>query len=77
MDALIELLGKNDPADIDDELLSTCRELLTQLDQHNSKKEPIIYPHAENDLTEEAANELAEFLHAGSTPDGWVCEAAR
>jgi iron-sulfur cluster repair protein YtfE (RIC family) len=56
-------------------VLATCRELLTRLDQHNSKEEPIVYPHAETDLTGAAAAELAEFLRTGSTPDGWVCEA--
>lgn len=78
MDALTELM--DDPAadtDVNDRLVTMSRELLGQLDQHNSKEEPIIYPHTETDLTEEAAAALADFLQAGSTPDGWVCEAAR
>ncbi|WP_284255568.1 hemerythrin domain-containing protein [Pseudolysinimonas kribbensis] len=77
MDALTELLDENDPADVDDELLSTCRALLDQLDQHNSKEEPIIYPHADADLDEQAAAHLVDFLESGRTPAGWVCEAAR
>lgn len=77
MDALTELLEGNDPADVDDVLLSTCRELLGALDQHNRKEEPIIYPHAATDLTEEAAANLADFFETGSTPDGWACEAAQ
>ncbi|MBC7592669.1 MAG: hemerythrin domain-containing protein [Kineosporiaceae bacterium] len=77
MDTLTELLEGNDRADVGDVLLSTCRELLGALDQHNSKEEPIIYPHAATDLTEEAAADLADFLETGTTPDGWACEAAR
>jgi hemerythrin-like domain-containing protein len=77
MDALTELLADNDPGDVDDELLSTCRALLDQLDQHNSKEEPIIYPHADADLDEQAAAHLVDFLESGSTPAGWVCEAVR
>ncbi|MDN5896771.1 Hemerythrin HHE cation binding domain-containing protein [Brevibacterium sp. Mu109] len=77
MDALTELMDDNDPGDVDDVLASTCRELLGQLEQHNSKEEPIVYPHAETDLAEEAAAELADFLQTGSMPDGWVCEAAQ
>lgn len=77
MDRLTELvLDSKHPAEVDDELASTCRELLAELEQHNSKEEPIIYPHADADLTEEAAAQLAAFLETGSTPDGWVCEAA-
>lgn len=57
-------------ADVDDVLLTTCRKLLGQVDQHNSKEEPIIYPHAATGLTEEAGAELAGFLQNGSTPDG-------
>jgi hemerythrin-like domain-containing protein len=78
MDALTDLVGASGSGgtDLADErVLATCRELLAQLDQHNSKEEPIIYPHAETDLTDEAAAGLAEFLRTGSTPDGWVCEA--
>lgn len=78
MDTLTELMDNRDPNDdVDNDVLSTCRELLAQLDQHNRKEEPIIYPHAETDLTEEASGGLVEFLQTGSTPQGWVCEAAR
>ncbi|MEX0426993.1 hemerythrin domain-containing protein [Nocardioides sp. DS6] len=75
MDRLTELvLDHADPVEV--ELRSTCHELLAQLEQHNTKEEPIIYPHAETDLTEDAGAELAEFLQRGTTPEGWVCEAA-
>jgi hemerythrin-like domain-containing protein len=77
MDDLIELLNDDNRPDVVDALATTCRELLTQLDQHNSKEEPLIYPHADSDLTEEATAALNEFLANGATPDGWVCEAAR
>lgn len=60
----------------DDDVASTCRVLLAQLEQHNSKEEPIIYPHADKDLSAEATTTLAEFLRTGSTPQGWICEAA-
>ena len=69
MDTLTELLDDNAP---DDWLLATCRELLAQLDQHDSKEESIIYPHSQIDLTADAAPEPAEFLRTGSTPDGWA-----
>jgi hemerythrin-like domain-containing protein len=77
MDALTELLDDHDPGEADDELLTSCRALLDQLDQHNSKEEPIIYPHADADLDEEATAHLLEFLETGRTPAGWVCEAVR
>lgn len=60
----------------DDDVASTCRILLAQLEQHNSKEEPIIYPHADKDLSAEATTTLAEFIRTGSTPQGWICEAA-
>ncbi|MFC6705484.1 hemerythrin domain-containing protein [Flexivirga alba] len=53
-----------------------CRELLAMLDQHNTKEEPIIYPRADLDLDEATHDDLADFLHAGATPDGWVCQDA-
>lgn len=49
-------------------LLDQCRALLALLDRHNSKEEPVIYSRVDFDL--------ADFLHAGRTPDGWVCETA-
>ncbi len=73
MDQLEALLRASD----DGTLRSTCQELLTSLDQHNAKEEPIIYPHTSSGLTAAEAAVLAEFIQAGATPDGWVCEAAR
>jgi iron-sulfur cluster repair protein YtfE (RIC family) len=54
-----------------------CRELLRQLDAHNSKEEPIIYPQADAGLSPHAAEQLMDFLTAAHTPDGWVCQGAR
>lgn len=72
MDSVAALLAADSSAA---ELQLGCRELLAELDRHNSKEEPIIYPHADSDLTGAATAELAEFLRTGSMPDGWVCEA--
>lgn len=76
MDEMAELVAEGDIEEAEGRLRTMCDELLARLDEHNGKEEPIIYPHAETDLTEDAANELAEFMRTGSTPDGWVCEAA-
>ena len=64
-------------ADADPEMIQgACRELLSRLDAHNSKEEPIIYPHLDSDLDEGARAQLREFLVDGRMPDGWVCERA-
>ncbi len=76
MGSVTEMLDRSDPAEVD-RLRSRCRELLAQLEQHNSKEEPIIYPRADSALTEEASVELAEFLRSGNLPDGWVCATAQ
>lgn len=54
-------------------MLKSCRELLAQLDKHNSKEEPIIYTQADTVLTATASAELSAFLEAGRMPTGWVC----
>ncbi|MGO2004530.1 MULTISPECIES: hemerythrin domain-containing protein [Micrococcaceae] len=58
------------------ELVSTCQELLSLLDRHNSKEEPIIYPQADAALEEQANVQLQEFIASGTMPDGWVCNRA-
>jgi len=58
-------------------LADTCGELLDQLDQHNSKEEPVIYPQADHSLAPQKSTELARFIESGHTPDGWVCRLAR
>jgi len=54
-----------------------CRELLARLDDHNSKEEPIVYPHVDSDLSPEQAAGLDRFLQEGTLPDDWICEALR
>ena len=74
MNALTELLA--DGSD-DERLRDTCRQLLDQLDQHNSKEEPVIYPHADLGLPPPTRAELVRFIETGRTPDGWVCQQAQ
>jgi iron-sulfur cluster repair protein YtfE (RIC family) len=54
----------------------TCRQLLAQLERHNSKEEAIIYPQADAMARAGADAELQAFLSVGRLPDGWVCEQA-
>lgn len=53
-----------------------CKWLLAQLDKHNAKEEPILYPHADSVLGAPASEELVAFLERGRMPDGWVCAHA-
>lgn len=53
-----------------------CRALLAQLERHNSKEEPIIYPQADTVLTAAATSSLRTFLATGRMPEGWVCARA-
>lgn len=73
MGALTDLVV--DGAD-SEQLRATCRQLLGQLEQHNSKEEPILYPHADTDIPAQVSAELARFIETGRTPDGWVCRQA-
>jgi iron-sulfur cluster repair protein YtfE (RIC family) len=73
MGALTDLII--DRADTE-QLRDTCHWLLGQLEQHNSKEEPIIYPHADSDLPAAVSAELARFIETGRIPDGWVCRQA-
>jgi iron-sulfur cluster repair protein YtfE (RIC family) len=59
-----------------DALRGLCRQLLAQLEKHNSKEEPILYPHADSVLTASAGAELRAFLQTGGMPGGWVCSGA-
>jgi hemerythrin-like domain-containing protein len=74
MDALDARIA--DDAAEPDAVLGACRDLLAQLDAHNSKEEPIIYTQADRILTAEASDELREFLDHGRIPEGWVCATA-
>ena len=73
IDALTDLLADG----MDHRRLGdACRQLLDQLDQHNSKEEPVIYPHADTDLPLQTSAELSRFIETGRIPDGWVCQQA-
>lgn len=67
-----QLTSEADPA----ALGNACRELLGQLDAHNAKEEPIIYPRADAELSDDATARLRTFLEQGATPEGWRCEKA-
>lgn len=55
---------------------TACQDLLSRLDAHNSKEEPVIYPQADAQLSDEATARLHDFLADGRMPDGWKCEKA-
>jgi len=57
--------------------LQLCRQLTVQLVHHNLKEEKVLYPQADQALTERAAAKLHEFLSSGELPAGWVCIRAR
>jgi regulator of cell morphogenesis and NO signaling len=55
----------------------TCRQLSVALLHHNLKEEKVLYPRADQALTEPAAAKLREFLRSGEMPAGWACIRAR
>ena len=57
--------------------LQICRQLTVQLLHHNLKEEKVLYPQADQALTELATAKLREFLSSGELPAGWVCIRAR
>ncbi|OBH37635.1 hemerythrin [Mycobacterium intracellulare] len=73
MATLTDLLAAGDDSQ---RLRDTCKQLLDQLQQHNSKEEPVIYPSADTDLPSHTSAELARFIETGRTPDGWECQQA-
>lgn len=58
-------------------LTAACRDMLSLLDEHNMKEEPVIYPHIDGDLDGPTQRQLSAFLAEGEMPEGWVCEGAR
>lgn len=78
MNTVAALLADGTDADTgaEDALREACTELLTLLDAHNAKEEPIIYTQADDILGTAASNDLLGFLAAGSMPEGWACSAA-
>ena len=67
---LLDDLERFDDPDTAPEL---CRNLLEQLNSHNMKEERIVYPHADQTLSGQDLDELAEFLDTAELPAGWVC----
>ena len=72
MDTLEGQLAQ-DPAG--DAATATCQMLTVQLQTHNDKEEPIIYPQTKI-LSEHAATQFARFIEIANFPDGWTCERA-
>lgn len=64
-------------ADPGDGIEDACAEILTLLDSHNAKEEPIIHPYLDSDLTEADRALVRDLLAVGTLPDGWVCQALR
>lgn len=57
-------------------LIGACEEMLAVLESHNSKEEPIVYPHLDTELPSEQAAELRSLIATGVMPPGWVCARA-
>ncbi len=68
MDRIDEQLERNPEEGPSDEL---CRQLLEQLERHNSKEEAIIYPQTGTTLGSELDAKLVSFLAEGEMPLGW------
>lgn len=80
MDALDAMLAEDQAGESPesrDGLVAACRDMLSMLDSHNMKEEPVIYPHIDGELDGAMQARLGEFLETGRFPDGWVCEGAR
>ncbi|MGB3415028.1 MAG: hemerythrin domain-containing protein [Microbacteriaceae bacterium] len=79
MDKIEALLG-SEPARLEQSTINSlkhgCQELLSLLDAHNSKEEPVIYPQIDANLDPSANQELQDFLVDGTLPKAWVCEQA-
>ncbi len=57
-------------------LRDASQDLLTQLDRHNSKEEPIFYENADQTLNQAQKAVLQDLLEDSEMPPGWVCEKA-
>src|SRR5690625_727379 len=58
------------------DVLDTCETMLQELQRHNAKEEPIIYPHTDADLADSEQERLGQFLAAGTMPAGGTCREA-
>lgn len=74
MDALAEILEDDSSAS---GIVDACTELLSLLEDHNRKEEPIIYPHLDTDLSPQEQSLVRELLAGSALPEGWVCQALR
>lgn len=73
MDTLEELADEGDEQGI----LSTCQDLLTLLERHNMKEEPVIYGRVPTDFSPEELDALDGALAPESRmPAGWTCTRA-
>ncbi|MCF8572111.1 hemerythrin domain-containing protein [Gordonia sp. HY002] len=59
-----------------DEVIAGCTAMLELLANHNSKEEPVIYPHLDSDMDDDSQAFLRDFLVDGTIPDGWECARA-
>lgn len=66
----------NDEAKLEELLLQT-RQLFDQLERHNSKEEPVIYPCIEEKLSPEESAKVQALMGEGTLPEGWVCQGLR
>ncbi|PRB67549.1 hemerythrin domain-containing protein [Arthrobacter sp. MYb213] len=73
MDALEESLQGGST---DEQLVADCQELLSLLENHNSKEEPIIYPQMDAALSVLEQQQVAHLLAGGALPEGWICQDA-
>lgn len=73
MDALTAQVEVDPSADA---VAATCRTLLEQLDRHNFKEEPIIYPEVDAAMHGAAGARLREWLQNGEVPAHWRCARA-
>jgi len=73
----LDTLAAQLETEADDAAVSaTCEQLLAQLDRHNAKEEPILYPQADTVLTAAAGARIRAFVAAGRMPEAWVCARA-
>jgi hemerythrin-like domain-containing protein len=59
-----------------DSVPDRCRQLLHELEVHNGKEEPIIYPQADALLADAEKDAVRSFIHSGTMPADWVCAQA-
>ena len=76
LEGLLDSPGGSEESGGTQDLLATCQDLLAQLERHNSKEEPVVYPHVDSDLSADEQTALAELLESGTTPPGWTCQHA-